>query len=696
MVIRDGVRRVEEAVRRRVRGAGGDVPALAGLLAVAERPVPVADLPALLEWVPDRCAAAVAALGDRGLTRIEHLEIGLAHDLLRDAILADLADGHLVRHHAALGTWLANRDDPRMLLAACRHLSMAGLSPAAAVGRIVNSPRRALIGPAGAVTLLTLLDNESSDTSHLLPGLAGLARDVGDAVLAETLWARVAEEHPDPHARDAALVRAAEAAYEGADPEASHLWLTRARAARTLDSVDAVEVEVIESLTMRWLENKFLEAARVARTAAALAEAIPDTDPRAVRCRVRALGVLYEDAMVRGDYSEVARLSAKLSDAARGDREAAYQAALHRLQSDHFHGTQPAVVERFAQHWWRAAESAGHSQQMLETGVYLLDALVQQGKLPDATDVADRLGPVVDRMSALRAQLALGLDPLAAACALQELHVLRGDWRAPVEEMRHAITGMSEHMQLTWSLSTIEIPSRLGGEPELLAARAQTAALVTRAHAVGCPRCEQHVRLAAARLYALAGDRVTAEDLMTDWARGSTPSPMLHRLHDWAEALVLARQGQWAASDLLVDRLDAELARDGVQLERLWLGLDRAAVLANHDKRRSVDLLEDVSRAADDLGAVTIAGVARLRMRSLGARPWRRGPSTPGLSARELQVAALVAAGASNPQIAESLFISRKTVERHVSNILSKLGAANRTEAAAILHERRTTEGLPR
>ena len=43
----------------------------------------------------------------------------------------------------------------------------------------------------------------------------------------------------------------------------------------------------------------------------------------------------------------------------------------------------------------------------------------------------------------------------------------------------------------------------------------------------------------------------------------------------------------------------------------------------------------------------------------------------------------LVAAGFTNPQIASTLFISRKTAEHHVSNILAKLGVTSRTEAAA-------------
>jgi LuxR family maltose regulon positive regulatory protein len=51
------------------------------------------------------------------------------------------------------------------------------------------------------------------------------------------------------------------------------------------------------------------------------------------------------------------------------------------------------------------------------------------------------------------------------------------------------------------------------------------------------------------------------------------------------------------------------------------------------------------------------------------------------LTARELEILTLLAAGAPNPRIAEQLVVSLDTVKKHVSHVLGKLGAANRTEA---------------
>jgi DNA-binding CsgD family transcriptional regulator len=71
------------------------------------------------------------------------------------------------------------------------------------------------------------------------------------------------------------------------------------------------------------------------------------------------------------------------------------------------------------------------------------------------------------------------------------------------------------------------------------------------------------------------------------------------------------------------------------------------------------------------------------------------GPDRLGLTGREFKVLRLVAAGQSNRDIAAALFISPKTASVHVSNILGKLGAATRTEAAAKAHALRLFDDGP-
>ena len=120
---------------------------------------------------------------------------------------------------------------------------------------------------------------------------------------------------------------------------------------------------------------------------------------------------------------------------------------------------------------------------------------------------------------------------------------------------------------------------------------------------------------------------------------------------------------------------------------RSWLDLD-----APYETARVRVLLARAYRDLDDADAATLElDAATAAFATLGAsvdirRADRlRGTSRlpAGLTAREVEVLARVAAGASNRDIATALVISQKTVARHLSNIFSKLGVTSRTEAAA-------------
>ncbi len=82
------------------------------------------------------------------------------------------------------------------------------------------------------------------------------------------------------------------------------------------------------------------------------------------------------------------------------------------------------------------------------------------------------------------------------------------------------------------------------------------------------------------------------------------------------------------------------------------------------------------------MGATRAADRARAVARGLGMRPGRRRASAGALSAREQEIAQLVAAGQTNAEIAAALYLSPRTVDHHVSNILAKLGYRSRVQIA--------------
>ena len=111
---------------------------------------------------------------------------------------------------------------------------------------------------------------------------------------------------------------------------------------------------------------------------------------------------------------------------------------------------------------------------------------------------------------------------------------------------------------------------------------------------------------------------------------------------------------------------------------RILLGLAYRA-LADHDTAAME--LDAASWVFRQLGAIPDL----LRVEALKHPP--RAKAAGGLTTREREVLRLVAAGKSNRAIATDLILSEKTVDRHVSNILTKLGVASRAAATAYAYQ---------
>ena len=117
--------------------------------------------------------------------------------------------------------------------------------------------------------------------------------------------------------------------------------------------------------------------------------------------------------------------------------------------------------------------------------------------------------------------------------------------------------------------------------------------------------------------------------------------------------------------------------------QELVQGALQAGAIGYLLKNASIDELAEAIRAAH-AGKPTLAPEA---FQSLMAATAQKSEQTYDLSDREREVLALMVEGLINSEIAERLVLGRSTVKTHISNILSKLGAANRTEATALALE---------
>jgi DNA-binding CsgD family transcriptional regulator len=141
--------------------------------------------------------------------------------------------------------------------------------------------------------------------------------------------------------------------------------------------------------------------------------------------------------------------------------------------------------------------------------------------------------------------------------------------------------------------------------------------------------------------------------------------------------------------------LDAAVSSYGEALEwhgQVPLPLDRGRTLlalgaaqrrAKH-RREAREILDEALATFERIGAELWAERARAELRRISGR----APSSGELTPAEERVAALVAEGKTNREVAAALFLSERTVEGHLSHVFGKLGVRSRTELARLLASR--------
>lgn len=190
------------------------------------------------------------------------------------------------------------------------------------------------------------------------------------------------------------------------------------------------------------------------------------------------------------------------------------------------------------------------------------------------------------------------------------------------------------------------------------------------------------------------GDPDAAErSLALTWARAREINlPYSLSSAHVAQSRVLAHRGEHAAAaaelERAIDLAESVAARLDASLHRISLG---ETLLAAGDTEGAVRALTTAASELDAMGTFRHRDRAERILGRLGHRPHRRtraGASDEGvgaLTARERQIAGLLAERRTNPEIAGELYLSPRTVESHVRNILRKLGVTSRNDVVRVL-----------
>ncbi len=466
------------------------------------------------------------------------------------------------------------------------------------------------------------------------------------------------------------------------------------------------------------------DATAVAQRALELVPAQPPSAPRA-----RLLQMLASRHMMDGHFEKAAAVGVEAIAAARAAGVVDAEFRAHNIIG-------PSLVhlgrvdEGFAA-FATARELAGDVPEMLvKYHINASDALNLLGRYAEAAQLA-REG--IDR--AREIGLARSLGAMMAGNTAEPLLAL-GDWGEADRLITRALE-LDPPVRHVWHLLTLQAWLALWRGDSEVAARSLDEVRSRMARREPGPQYEVPLARVSAELALSRGE---ADDAWAELSeslrepRRDSPGYDLPLVAVAARALAASAQnghdveagvrrvrevldgiGDWGPAAIWRAVVEAELAggvgsvparwRELVEVVESRAGPRHLAAYGNYrlgaalvemgDREAAAGPLREAAAIADQIGA----GLVRRSVDDLARRAHIRmldgvgdvpADGSHGLTSREREVLRLVAAGQSNRQIGEALFISAKTASVHVSNILAKLGVAGRGEAAAIAHR----EGL--
>jgi DNA-binding CsgD family transcriptional regulator len=681
---------LERLVADRLAGIGQDGAVLLTTLVLVGRPLMFDEVNAVHHWQSARSRQAADQLSATGLVVYEGAALRPAHDLVRAAAELQISAPERTHAHERIAVWLESDQsaDPSRLLMAIEHRRKAGVPIRDAAAWILRSERRQALGPDGTRRLLNAIDGEMLHPLDLglLEAAAELAVEVGLHTVALERWRTLGELLTTPAGRARALLAASEAAQALERGDEAKQFIARARENEPKDLALEIALDASEASILRWTDHRAdkshelsLGALQRAREQAA-AHGIDNLSFALRKAYLRALTLEFANAQ-QGAPGGMVALADEIARVATGFDPRANIESYLRTGVALLFGMRPADGCSRLESAWIEARRAVLPDLILDAGNWLVRARYVLGRLGDAAEV-------VEECETFAARSAEVTRPLLQARVIG--HAIKVSRVSPVagfDALRELSTRESDpHYRLEINQRIATWLGRLEGERAATETNERLELALADAELAGCDRCLGELLLAGAEAYARVGNEPNAMRWIRNRSDRGVGSP-----RGWlplrAEASIAIVQG--ADSQALLERTVAKANELEMKLEEVWALIDLAVVLSRGQKNKAVEILQAARELAMKIDALTEQRIAEQRLRAGGVRIWRR-PSRKGeagdfgaLSEREREVARLVSQGASNPEIAEVLFLSRKTVERHLSTILAKLRLKNRTELAA-------------